>query len=158
MGLQRRTQLSDWTELNHYPYHNLDAGQTTGREHIPIHLQKIGLKIYWAWPCPPEQDPVFPTASPSHQEASTTSYPHPSDGRQNENHNYRKISKLISCLTTSNLPWFMNLASQVPMKYCSLHHLTLFSPSDTSVNEFCFHFGPASSFCLDLLVVVSTLS
>ena len=36
----------------------------------PIHYQKIGLKIYWAWPCPPEQDPVLPTASPSHQEAS----------------------------------------------------------------------------------------
>ena len=23
--------------------------------------------IYWAWPCPLEQDPVFPTSSPSHQ-------------------------------------------------------------------------------------------
>ena len=27
---------------------------------------------YWAWPCPPEQDPVLPTASPSHQEAYTS--------------------------------------------------------------------------------------
>ena len=36
------TQLSDWTELN------------------------------WAWPCPPEQDPIFPTASASHQEAHTS--------------------------------------------------------------------------------------
>ena len=25
----------------------------------------------WTWPHPPEQDPVYPTASPSHQEAST---------------------------------------------------------------------------------------
>ena len=25
----------------------------------------------------------------------------------------------ISCLTTSNLPWFMDLAFQVPMQYCS---------------------------------------
>ena len=24
------------------------------------HQQKIGLKIYWAWPCPSEQDPVSP--------------------------------------------------------------------------------------------------
>ena len=36
------------------------------------YISKIGLKIYWAWPCPPEQDPVFPTASPFHQEASTS--------------------------------------------------------------------------------------
>ena len=26
--------------------------------------------IYWAWPCPSEQDPVFPSVSLSHQEAS----------------------------------------------------------------------------------------
>ena len=50
----------------HYPYHNLASGQTTGREHSPIHQQKVGLKIYWAWPCPPEQEPVFSTASLSH--------------------------------------------------------------------------------------------
>ena len=56
----------------HYSYHSLASGQTTGREHSPTHQQKIGLKIYWAWPCPLEQDPVFPTASPSHQEASSS--------------------------------------------------------------------------------------
>ena len=32
----------------------------------------------------------------------------------------------ISCLITSNLPWFMNLTYQVPMQYCSLQHRTLF--------------------------------
>ena len=31
----------------------------------------------------------------------------------------------ISCLTTSNLPWFMDLTFQVPMQYCSLQHQTL---------------------------------
>ena len=36
----------------------------------PTHQQKIELKYYWAWP--PEQDPVFPTNSPSHQEAYTS--------------------------------------------------------------------------------------
>ena len=67
-----KTEWLNWTELNHYPYHSFDSGQTTGREHIPIHQQKIGLKIYWAWFCPPEQDPVFPTVSPSHQEACSS--------------------------------------------------------------------------------------
>ena len=30
----------------------------------------------------------------------------------------------ISCLTTFNLPWFMDLTFQVPMQYCSLQHQT----------------------------------
>ena len=30
----------------------------------------------------------------------------------------------ISCLTTSNLPWFMDLIFQVPRQYCSLQHQT----------------------------------
>ena len=54
----------------HYLHHSLVSGQTTGREHSPTHQQKIGLKIYWAWPYPSEQDPVFPSVSLSHQEAS----------------------------------------------------------------------------------------
>ena len=41
----------------HYPYHSLDSGRTTGREYSPTHQQKIEFKIYWAWPCPSEQDP-----------------------------------------------------------------------------------------------------
>ena len=53
----------------HYLHHSLTSGQTTGREHSPAHQQKIGLKIYWAWPCPSEQDP-FSLRKSSHQEAS----------------------------------------------------------------------------------------
>ena len=53
-----------------YLYHNLASGQTTGREHSPTHQQKIGLKIYWAWPHPSEQDPVSPSVSLCHQKAS----------------------------------------------------------------------------------------
>ena len=58
----------------HYPtpHHSMASGQTTGREHNPTHQQKIGLKIYWAWPHPSEQDLDSHTASPSHQEASTS--------------------------------------------------------------------------------------
>ena len=33
----------------------------------------------------------------------------------------------ISCLTTSNLFWFMDLTFQIPMQYCSLQHLTFTS-------------------------------
>ena len=52
------------------PYHSLASGQTTGSKQSPTHQQKIGLKIYWAWPHPSEQDSDSPTVSLSHQEAS----------------------------------------------------------------------------------------
>ena len=59
----------------------------------------------------------------------------------------------ISCFTTSNLPWFMNLTFQLPVQYCSLQHWTLFSSPDTSTTKRFFHFGPAASFFLELLVI-----
>ena len=39
-------------------------------EHSPTHQQTTGLKIYWAWPRPSEQDPVYPSVNLSHQEVS----------------------------------------------------------------------------------------
>ena len=54
----------------HYLHHGLVSGKTTGKKHSPAHLKKIELKIYWEWPQPSEQDPVFPTVSLSHQEIS----------------------------------------------------------------------------------------
>ena len=59
----------------------------------------------------------------------------------------------ISCLTTSNLPWSMDLTFQVPMQYCSLEHQILLSPPDTFTAKHHFHFGPATSFFLELLVI-----
>ena len=56
----------------------------------------------------------------------------------------------ISCLTTFNLPWFMDPTFQVPVQYCSLGHWTLLSPPDTSTTECCFHFGSPSSLFLEL--------
>ena len=56
----------------------------------------------------------------------------------------------ISCLTTSNLLWSMNLTFQVPMQYCSSQHQTLLSPPGTLTAGCCFHCGSASSFLLEL--------
>ena len=44
----------------------------------------------------------------------------------------------ISCLTTSNLPWFMDLTFQVPMQYCSLQQQTLPPSPGTSTTRCCF--------------------
>ena len=44
----------------------------------------------------------------------------------------------ISCLTTSNLPWFMDLTFQVPMQYCSLQHQSLLSSPITFTTGCCF--------------------
>ena len=58
----------------------------------------------------------------------------------------------ITYLTTSNLPWFMDLTLQVPMQYCSLqHHILLPSPV-TSTTGCCFCFGSVSSFFLELFL------
>ena len=56
----------------------------------------------------------------------------------------------ISCLTTSNLRWFMDLTFQVPMKYCSLQHWSLLLSPVISTTGWCFCFGSVSSFFLEL--------
>ena len=58
----------------------------------------------------------------------------------------------ISSLTTSNLPWFMDLTFQVSVKYCSLQHQTLLPSSVTSTTRCCFCFGSVSSFFLEILL------
>jgi len=56
----------------------------------------------------------------------------------------------ILYLTTSNLPWFMDLTFQVPMQYWSLQHWTLLLSPVTSTTGCCFCFGSISSFFLEL--------
>ena len=58
----------------------------------------------------------------------------------------------ISCLTTSNLPWFMDLTFQVPMQYCSLQHRTLLPSPVTSTAGYCFCFGSIPSLFLELFL------
>ena len=57
-----------------------------------------------------------------------------------------------SCLTTSNLPWFMDLTFQVTMQYCSLQHQTLLVSPVTSTTGYCFCFGSIPSFFLELFL------
>ena len=58
----------------------------------------------------------------------------------------------ISCLTTFNLPWFMDLTFQVPIQYCSLQHRILLPSPVTSTSGCCFLFDSISSFFLDLFL------
>ena len=58
----------------------------------------------------------------------------------------------ISFLTTSSLPWFMDITFQVPMKYCSLQHQILLPSPVTSTTECCFCFGSIHSFFLELFL------
>ena len=64
----------------------------------------------------------------------------------------------ISCLTTSNLLWFMDLESQVPMQYCSLQHWTFLPSPVTSTIGCCFCFGSVSSFFLELFLHCSPVA
>ena len=58
----------------------------------------------------------------------------------------------ISCLTTSNLPWFMDLTFQVPMQYCSLQNQTLLPSPVRSTAGCCFCCCSISSFFLELFL------
>ena len=58
----------------------------------------------------------------------------------------------ISCLTSPNLPQFMDLTFQVPMQYCSSQHQTLLPSPVTSTTGSCFCFGSVFSFFLELLL------
>ena len=58
----------------------------------------------------------------------------------------------VSCLTTSNLPWFRDLTFQVPMQYCSLQHWTLCLSPVTSTTGCCFCFDSIPSFFLEMFL------
>jgi len=58
----------------------------------------------------------------------------------------------ISCLTTSSLPLFIDLTSQIWMQYCSSQHQTLLPSPVTSITLCCFCFGSISSFFLELFL------
>ena len=60
----------------------------------------------------------------------------------------------IFCLTSSNLPQFMELTFQVPMQYCSLQHWILLPSPVTSTTGHCFCFDSLSlsSFFLRLFL------
>ena len=58
----------------------------------------------------------------------------------------------IFCLTTCNLPWFMDLTFHVPMQYCSLQHQTLLLSQVTFTTGYCFYFGSIPSFFLELFL------
>ena len=58
----------------------------------------------------------------------------------------------ISCLTTSNLPRFMDLTFQDPMQYCSLQHRTLLLSPVTSTTGYSFCFGSIPSFFMELFL------
>ena len=64
----------------------------------------------------------------------------------------------LSCLTTSNLSWFMDLAFQVPVQYCSLQHQTVLPSPVTSTTGCCFCFGSIPSFFLELFLHWSPLT
>ena len=65
---------------------------------------------------------------------------------------------LAICLTTSNIPWFMDLTFQVPMQYCSLQHQTLLPSPVTSTTGHCFLFVFVSSLFLELFLYSSPVA
>ena len=68
------------------------------------------------------------------------------------------LTLAISCLTTANLPWFMDITVQLPMQCCSLQHLTLLPSAVTSTTRCCFCFFSVSSFFMELVLHWSSVA
>ena len=64
----------------------------------------------------------------------------------------------ISCLTTSNLPWLIDLTFHVPVQYLSLQHQTLLLSLVTFTTGCCFCFGSIPSFFLELFLYWSQIA
>ena len=64
----------------------------------------------------------------------------------------------MSCLITSNLPWFMDLTFQVPMQYFSVQHRTLLPSPVTPTTGCCFHFGSVPPSFLELFLQSSPVA
>ena len=64
----------------------------------------------------------------------------------------------ISSFSTSNLPWFMDLTSQVRVQHCSLQHRTSRPSPVPYTTGCCFHFGSVSSFFLELFLHCSPVA
>ena len=73
-------------------------------------------------------------------------------------HRMSTFTLAISCLTTSNLSWFMDLTFQVPMQYCPLQQRTLLLSPVTSTAGYCFFFGSIPSFFLELFLYWSPVA
>ena len=66
-------------------------------------------ELNWAWPHTSEQDPISPSVSPI-KKLPLASYPSTSEGRQTENHHFRKLTNLIkwtTALSNSMKLWTM---------------------------------------------------
>ena len=61
--------------------------------------QGCGLKIYWAWPRPTEQDPVSPSVRLCHQEVSISLLSFPIRGQTEWKPQSQKLIKLITWTT-----------------------------------------------------------
>ena len=93
--------------------------------------------------CPPEQHLISPHPVPPVRKFPQASYPHPSEGRQNENHNYRKLTKLTHgswpCLTQWNYKpchagppkvdgsWWKVLTKPSPLEKGTANHFSILS-------------------------------
>ena len=64
----------------------------------------------------------------------------------------------ISCLTTSNLPWFMDLTFQVPVHHFSLQHRSLLPSPVTSTPGYCSCFSSVFLFFLELFLQWSPIA
>ena len=101
------------------------------------------IKIYWAWPCPSEQDPFSPSVSLSHQEASIsllsfsirglTDWKPQSQNRKLTNlitwttalSNSMKLSHAVAHRATQDGSWWWVLTNHGPLEKGMANHFNI---------------------------------
>ena len=85
------------------PYHRdcrlqgwVTSGQTIGAGHSHFQQQKIRMKITEYSPAHQSKTQFSPQPIPAIRKLAQASYSYPSEGRQNENHSHRKLTKMIT--------------------------------------------------------------
>ena len=97
-------EVHAWGHLNEVTFIFINSTivwpQVNNREGTQLRPStKNWIKIYWAWPCPLEQDPDSPSVSLSHQEASISLLSFSIRGQTDWEKTQRKLTNLITRTT-----------------------------------------------------------
>ena len=101
----RRAQghcLQQFWEPGHAGLSPVKGRQSSGRAHSPTIGRTLDLRFTEHGLAPQSKTLFSLQPAPPNRRLPQASYSHPSEGRQNENYNFRKLTKLITWITTSS--------------------------------------------------------
>ena len=106
--LQAFHSVSNWTTNTPFPnVCSFEAHYGNFGNGLLIWINSMPKPIYWAWPCPSEQDLLSPSVSLSHQETSISLLFFSIRGKTEWKPHHRKLTNLI--------PWTTALSNSIKL-------------------------------------------